>query len=86
MPEVSRFYGIIVRLYYNDHNPPHLHAEYAGREVRLNIRDLSVITGRISPRALGLLIEWATLHQNELLENWARAQAQKPIQKIEPLA
>lgn len=85
MPEISRFFGIIVRMYWDDHNPPHFHAFYGEEEVLIDIRTLSVFSGRMSPRALGLVIEWATLHQRELLEDWLRAQGQQPLNKIEPL-
>jgi hypothetical protein len=85
MPEISRFFGIVIRMYWNDHNPPHFHAFYAGAEVLVDIQLLSVFAGSLSPRATGLVIEWASLHQQELLADWGRAQAQRPLEKIEPL-
>jgi len=83
MPEVSRFYGIRVHIFYSDHAPPH--AKYAGGEILVSIRDMAVIEGRLSPRALGLVMEWAALHQAELLEAWNRAQRQESPGKIAPL-
>ncbi|HSB71295.1 MAG TPA: DUF4160 domain-containing protein [Candidatus Methylomirabilis sp.] len=85
MPEISRFFGIIIKMFFDDHNPPHFHAEYAGDLALIEIRNLSVFSGGLSPRALGLAIEWATIHQKELLANWERAQAREELQKIAPL-
>ena len=85
MPEISRFFGIVIKMFWNDHNPPHFHAFYSGEEVLIDIRSLSVFAGDLSPRALGLVIEWATLHQAELLEDWNRAQEQRPLEPIDPL-
>jgi hypothetical protein len=85
MPEISRFYGIIIKMFFDDHNPPHFHALYGDHEVLIDINTLAVFAGNITPRALGLVIEWATLHQDELLIDWQRAQSQKPLKKIEPL-
>lgn len=85
MPEISRFFGIVIRMFFADHNPPHFHAFYGDDEALVAIRNLSVFAGRLPPRALGLVIEWATLHQQELLEDWQRAKRQEPIIKIEPL-
>jgi len=85
MPEISRFFGIVIRMYWDDHNPPHFHALYAEDEALIDIRSLSVFAGGLSPRALGLVVEWATLHQRALLDDWDRAQAQESLEKIEPL-
>jgi hypothetical protein len=85
MPEISRFYGIVIKMFFDDHNPPHFHALYGEYEVLININSFAVFAGNLPPRALGLVIEWATQHQNELLLNWERAQGQKPLSKIEPL-
>lgn len=57
MPEISRFYGIIIRMYFNDHNPPHFHAAYSGSEAVIDINTLAVIAGRLPPRAMGLVVE-----------------------------
>jgi hypothetical protein len=85
VPEISRFFGIVIKMFFDDHNPPHFHAEY-GRDLALiDIRNLSVFSGRLPPRAMGLVIEWATLHQQELLTDWERARAQQELQRIAPL-
>ena len=85
MPEVSRFFGIVIKLFYEDHNPPHFHAEYGESMALIDIRNLTVFSGRLPPRVLGLVIEWATLHQQELLDDWERARARQALQKIAPL-
>ena len=85
MPELSRFFGIVIRMYWDDHNPPHFHAFYAGEQAIIDINSLTIIGGDLSPRALGLVVEWATLHRRELLADWHRAQRQEPLEKIEPL-
>ncbi|MBT9136853.1 MAG: hypothetical protein DDT34_01939 [Firmicutes bacterium] len=85
MPEISRFFGIVIKMFFDDHNPPHFHAFYGGDQALIDIRNPSVFAGRLPPRALGLVIEWATLHQQELLDDWHRAEGQMPLAKIEPL-
>lgn len=85
MPEISRFFGIVIRMFYLDHEPPHLHATYGGVEVRVRIDPVSLLDGSLPPRALALLLEWVSLHQDELRENWRRLRAaQKPL-SIAPL-
>jgi len=85
VPEISRFFGIVIKMYWEDHNPPHFHAFYAGEMALIDINTLSLFSGKLSPRALGLVIEWGTLHQEELLADWCRAQEQNPLVRIEPL-
>lgn len=85
MPEISRFFGIVVKMFFDDHNPPHFHAEYGDDVALIDIRTLAVFSGHLSPRVLGLVIEWATLHRRELLEDWERAQSQEELRKIPPL-
>jgi len=63
VPEICRFYGIIIRMYYDDHNPPHFHAEYGEQEAQINIQTLAIINGDLSSRTLGLVIEWASMHR-----------------------
>jgi len=85
MPEISRFYGIIIRMFYSDHNPPHFHAFYGDDEAWISINTLAVFHGNLPSRALGMVIEWASLHQGELRRNWELTEnAQKP-EKIMPL-
>lgn len=85
MPEVSRFYGIVIRIFYGDHNPPHFHAEYGEHEILVNINTLAILGGSLPARALGLVTEWASLHQRELHAAWERASRLQPPGKIEPL-
>ena len=86
MPELSRFYGISIRMYFADHAPPHFHALYGEEEVVIDIRRLAIIRGNFSPLAFGLLMEWASIHQDDLLAAWDQAvKAQAPM-KIAPLA
>ena len=85
MPEISRFLGIAIKMFFDDHNPPHFHAEYGGDLALIDIRNLSVFSGRLPPRVLGLVIEWATLHRPELLADCERARAQRQLEKIRPL-
>ncbi len=85
MPEISRFYGIVIKMFFDDHNPPHFHALYGEHEVLIDINTFAVFAGHLPPRALGLVVEWTTLHQDELLSNWERAQVQESLRKIEPL-
>ncbi len=85
MPEISRFFGIVIKMFFDDHNPPHFHAEYGEHTVVIDIRELSVFAGQLPPRALGIVIEWASMHQNELLENWSKAQKQLALSRIAPL-
>ncbi len=59
MPEISRFYGIVIKMYFDDHLPPHFHAEYGEYEVLVNTNTLAIISGKLPSRALGLVIEWA---------------------------
>lgn len=70
MPVVSRFLGIVIRMYFDDHAPPHFHAFYGESEVIVRIEPVVRLAGRLPPRALALVVEWATLHQEELDRNW----------------
>jgi len=74
MPEISRFFGIVISMFFDDHNPPHFHARYGKEKVAIDVRTLQVMDGALSPRALGLVVEWAALHQEELLEAWELAE------------
>ncbi len=86
MPEICRFYGIIIRMYFADHAPPHFHAQYGDEQVVVDIRTLAVLRGRLPPRATGMLMEWAWMRQQELLNLWNDAQESKPLYRLEPLA
>lgn len=85
MPEICRFYGIVIKMYFADHQPPHFHAEYAEHEARIAIDSLAVIAGKLPPRAMGLVAEWATLHQQELSDLWRRATRLEPLHRLDPL-
>jgi phosphomannomutase len=85
MPSICRFYGIVIWIYWSDHNPPHFHAEYGEHEILIKIDDLSIYTGYFPSRAFGLLMEWALLHKEELMKNWSLAQRDLQLNKIEPL-
>jgi hypothetical protein len=85
MPEISRFFGIIVRMYYDDHNPPHLHAEYQGNKALLDFQGNILKGDLLSRTALRLVREWIDLHVSELEENWDLARARRDLNKIVPL-
>lgn len=85
MPEISRFFGIVIGMFYDDHAPPHFHARYAGFKATIQIETLGVLEGVLPPRVLGLVTEWAALHRAELQENWALAREQAPLRPIAPL-
>jgi hypothetical protein len=80
MPRISSFYGIVIWMYWNNHNPPHFHATYADFEI-LRITDLSTYSGSMLARAFGLVMEWALLHRNELMENWVVLKEERSAKK-----
>ena len=84
MPEISRFYGIIIYMYMSEHNPPHFHVWYENYKAIITIKD-GIITGSLPRRALNLVYEWLDIHKDELLENWNRLANFETPQKIEPL-
>jgi hypothetical protein len=85
MPELSRFFGIVIRMHYNDHAPPHLHAEYQGEKVLLDFRGNIVRGGLTSKTAVRLVREWIDLHGAELDEDWRRARTGRELRPIDPL-
>jgi hypothetical protein len=85
MPQISRFFGIIIKMYYNDHYPPHFHAEYNEHVAEIAIDTLEIIEGNLPRRVLSLVLEWAVLHRSELRQNWQRARNHEPVQPIKPL-
>ena len=85
MPELARFYGIIIAMFYEDHPPPHFHARYGSHKIAIKIQDFSVLEGSLPPRALGLVMEWAANHRDELMRNWDLSQAEQPLERIAPL-
>ena len=72
-------------MFYNDHAPPHFHVRYGGERALIAIETLSLLEGKLSPRALGLVTEWGSSHQAELMEDWNLARGQAPLKSIEPL-
>ena len=85
MPEISRFLGIVIRMHFLDHAPPHFHAHYGGLTASLRISPPELLVGSLPPRVLALVEEWATLHQAELQAYWRRLQAEVPPTRIAPL-
>lgn len=85
MPRVSEFFGIIIWMYYNDHQPPHFHAAYGGEEALIVIGSGDVYEGRLSRRALRLVQEWEELNRASLRSNWELARQHQPINLIPPL-
>ena len=85
MPEICRFFGIIIAMFFADHNPPHFHARYGSEKATIEIETLRIIEGNLPPRALGLVIEWAAQHKEELLQNWELTKNGQAPKKIEPL-
>ena len=85
MPEISRFFGIVIAMYYRDHEPPHFHVRYAGRAATVGIRPVAVLGGSIPPRVFGLVSEWALIHEAELAADWERARRGEGLIPIAPL-
>ena len=86
MPTISTFYGILIRMFFNDHAPPHFHARYGEFEATIDIDTRDVIEGKLPRRALNLVQEWAMIHREELLEDWRLCRENTSPAKIEPLA
>ena len=84
MPEISRFLGVIITMYYNDHPPPHFHAKYGDYEAVVDIQD-GVVEGRFPRRALRVVLEWYEIHMGELMDDWLLKEQRRPLMKIEPL-
>ena len=85
MPRISEFYGIVIAMFYNDHEPPHFHAIYGERRALITIASKEVIAGSLPRRALRMALEWAINHESELRDNWERAKAHRPLTRIAPL-
>lgn len=85
MPEISRFLGIIITMYYSEHPPPHFPVRYGSYKAVMAIDVPALIAGSLPPRVHGLVVEWAQLHRDELLSNWQLAKTQVPLQSIRPL-
>ena len=85
MPEICRFLGIVIYMYVDDHAPPHFHAVYAEYEGVFAIKNLEMIKGKLPPRVVAFITEWAIIHKEELEREWELAMAKKPLFKIDPL-
>ena len=85
MPEISRFFGIIIAMYYNDHRPPHFHATYSGHQAIIEVATGAVIAGKLPARAASLVEEWRQRYKSQLEHNWALCEARKPLENIRPL-
>ncbi|MGF1550085.1 MAG: DUF4160 domain-containing protein [Sphingomonadaceae bacterium] len=85
MPAISIFFGIVIYIYWSDHNPPHIHARYSGEEAVVAIKTLEVMEGSLPKRAMAMVVEWMREHQEELLEAWDLASRNIPPAPIAPL-
>lgn len=85
MPAICRFFGIVITMYFDDHDPPHFHARHATGAAKVEIESLEVIGSTLGRRQLRFVLAWAELHQAELLANWRRARAGETLADIEPL-
>ena len=85
MPRISEFYGIVIVMYWREHQPPHFHANYGEFEAPFRIDPPYIMRGGFPPRAQGLITEWASLHRDELMANWERARSKQALAPIPPL-
>ncbi len=85
MPEICRFFGIVIKMFFDDHAPPHFHAEYGEYERVFDIQTQAIIRGSLPPRARGLVAEWGAQHEAELFELWEDAQAGRALRRLDPL-
>ncbi len=85
VPEISRFLGIVIGMYFDDHAPPHIHARNGGVTAKFEIASGAMISGKFPIRARRLVREWVSLHRNHLFENWQLAKARRPLHPVEPL-
>jgi hypothetical protein len=84
MPEISRFLGIVIAMFYRDHGPAHFHAKYGDFEITVEV-ETGIVSGEFPKRALSHVLEWLELHKAELLEDWELAKERKPLKKVKPL-
>ena len=85
MPEISRFFGIVIAIYWKEHGIPHFHAKYGNHRASFSITDLRLLEGNLPPRVRALVLEWAFLHRSELMSNWRLAETRQPLKSIDPL-
>lgn len=85
MPTISQFFGIVIRMFFDDHAPPHFHVEYNEYKAVIRLEPLALVEGKLPPRALGMVMEWADQHRPELLDAWSHCAAKQTPNKIAPL-
>ncbi len=85
MPTISEFFGIVIRMYFEEHGEPHFHAYYGEHGATINIETLRFIEGELPRRAKAMVLEWVQEHRDELMENWKLAREHKPLNNIQPL-
>jgi hypothetical protein len=85
VPEICRFLGIVITMYFDDHDPPHFHVRYGEFRARFGIEELELIDGHLPPRVLGLVAEWAAIHRTELRRNWTLLATEGKFERIDPL-
>jgi Domain of unknown function (DUF4160) len=85
MPTISQFFGIVIRMYFDDHGPPHFHAIYGEYEAQFGIETLSILEGSLPRRVVAFVLEWANLHRDELRQNWERASRHERLEPVAPL-
>ena len=83
MPVLSVFFGVIVRMWHDDHPPPHIHVEYQGFEALIEIKTGQLIKGSLPRKVLSIVRDWCHVHQTELLDNWELAQRFEPLERIQ---
>ncbi len=86
MPVISRFYGIVILMFFQDHHPPHFHAKYERQLAVYSIKGRRVLAGKLSPRATRLVKEWAKIHEKDLMDDWRIAQKEGQLKMIDPLS
>ncbi len=85
MPRISEFYGIVIAMFYNDHEPPHFHAIYGEYRALVAVEPARVLNGELPRRATNLVLEWARMHNTELMNNWQRAREHQALLQVPPL-
>jgi len=85
MPTISAFYGLLIQMFFNDHAPPHFHVKYGEHKAVIDINGLALLEGKLPRRALNLVLDWAELHQRELLEDWRLCEDMQHPKPIAPL-
>ncbi len=85
MPEISRFFGVVISIYWKEHGVPHFHAKYGGARASFSIEDVRLLEGKLPPRVVAFIVEWGIMHQAELLEDWNLAIDKKALRPIKPL-